>query len=161
MNALMNFYPIDLISATKPTRVSMANLAEKLQEPNDDIIPLDIEAHTKHYFANGAYVREIDIPANSIIVGRVHKEETINILLEGELLLIDEQGAKKKVKAPLVYVSPTGNQKAAIALTRVRWLNSFACNTTNHEEAINMLTCETIEEYQEYLQDKLTLGVTL
>lgn len=135
----------------------MMALAERLKNPldGDDLTPIDINECTNHYFANGAYVREIDVPANSLLVGRIHKHETINILLEGEITVIDEDGSRHDLKAPHVFIAKPGNQKAAICKTKVRWLNSFACKTTDPQEAIELLTCETIQDYEDFLsQDK-------
>jgi len=152
MNALMNFYPIDLKANA---RMDMASLADTLKDAGniEGLTPIDINSpdHLKNYFANGAYVREMSLPANTAVVGRIHKYETINILLEGEIIVVDELGNKKHLKAPHVFIAPAGNQKAAMTITPVRWLNSFACETTDPEEALDLLTCETTEEYNKHL----------
>lgn len=139
-------------------RVEMMALAERLKNPleADNITPIDIHSpeHLKHYFANGSYVREMILPANTIVVGRIHKYETINILLEGEITVVDEAGNRTDFKAPHVFVAPAGNQKAAITKTPVRWLNSFACDTTDPQEAIELLTCETTESYNKFLDSQ-------
>ena len=155
MNALMPTYTIDKV---KPSRVNMAALADTLKDANNieglDPINVKAESHLKHYFANGSYVREMSLPANTAVVGRIHKHETINILLEGEIIVVDESGNKKHLKAPHVFIAPAGNQKAAYTVTPVRWLNSVACETTDPDEAEALLTCETIEEYGLFLTEQ-------
>ena len=152
MNALMPTYTIDKV---KPPRVNMTALADTLKDADniEGLTPIDIDSpdHLKNYFANGAYVREMSLPANTAVVGRIHKHETINILLEGEIVVVDESGNKKHLKAPHVFVAPAGNQKAAMTITPVRWLNSFACETTDPKEALDLLTCETMTEYNNHL----------
>lgn len=151
MNALMPKFEID--KKVKP-RLNMAALADTLKDAAniEGLTPIDINSpeHLKHYFANGAYVREMILPPNTAVVGRIHKHETINILLEGELTVVDETGNKKEFKAPHVFIAPAGNQKAAYTKTKVRWLNSWACDTTDPDEALGLLTCETMEEYQDF-----------
>ncbi len=161
MNSVMPSFKIDTI---KSSRGNMAALADTLKDADniEGLTPIDINApeHLQHYFANGAYVREMSLPANTAVVGRIHKHETINILLEGEIVVADETGNKKYLKAPCVFIAPAGNQKAAMTITPVRWLNSFACETTDPEEALNLLTCETMEEYNNHLlaiEDKKSL----
>lgn len=157
MNALMKSYPIDEISKT---RMNMEGLVEWIDSGSDLIqehLDMTSEKHTKHYFANGAYVREMSVPANTVVVGRIHKYETINILLEGEIEVIDESGSRKRLKAPHVFIAPPGNQKAAITITPVRWLNSMACETTNHVDAEKLLTCETIQEYNKFADEQRAL----
>ena len=162
MSALMDSYPID----KRPRkRIDMGALAETIKDADniDGLTPIDISSpeHLKHYFANGAYVREMSLPANTVVVGRIHKHETINILLEGEITIIDENGSRTDLKAPHIFIAPAGNQKAAITRTPVRWLNSVACETKDPKEAESMLTCETIEEYTQYLENKKLIEVTL
>lgn len=161
MNALMPKFEIDKL----PTkRFDMSRMVDTLRHADeiDGLDPVDIDApeHLRHYFANGSYVREMIMPANTLVVGRIHKHETINILLEGELTVIDERGNRTEFKAPHVFVAPAGNQKAAYTKTPIRWLNCFACETTDPVEALELLTCETIEEYNEYValecDDKLS-----
>ena len=152
MSALTKEYPIDIHPSKK---IDMSTLAETLKNADniDGLEPIDINSpeHLKHYFANGAYVREMALPANTAVVGRIHKHETINILLEGEITVVDESGARTDFKAPHVFIAPAGNQKAALTKTPVRWLNSWACDTTDPDEAIDLLTCETMEEYNLFL----------
>lgn len=162
MSALMNGYPID----KRPSkRMDMSALAETIKDADniDGITPIDISSpeHLKHYFANGSYVREMALPAGVIVVGRIHKHETINILLEGEITVVDENGSRTDLKAPHIFIAPAGNQKAAITRTPVRWLNSVACETKDPKEAELMLTCETMEEYNQYLEDKKLIEVKL
>lgn len=152
MSALMDSYPID----KRPRkRIDMGALAEIIKDADniDGLEPIDINSpeHLKHYFANGAYVREMSLPANTVVVGRIHKHETINILLEGEITIIDENGSRTDLKAPHIFIAPAGNQKAAITRTPVRWLNSWACDTIDPDEAVELLTCETVEEYNRFV----------
>jgi hypothetical protein len=155
MNALMPQFSIDKLP---PKRVNMAGMIDTLRHADeiDGLEPIDVNApeHLKHYFANGSYVREMIMPAHALIVGRIHKHETINILLEGELTVVDESGNKTDFKAPHVFIAPAGNQKAAYTKTPVRWLNCFACKTTDHNEALELLTCETIQEYNQYIDEQ-------
>lgn len=153
MNALMESYPID----KKPVkRMDMMALADRLKDAAniEGLMPIDKDSpeHLRHWFANGAYVREMMLPAGTIVVGRIHKHETINILLEGEITVIDESGARSDFKAPHMFIAPAGNQKAAITRTPIRWLNSWACETTDPDEALDLLTCETMEEYNSYMK---------
>ena len=152
MNTLMPQFSIDKLPVRRFDMSKMVNALRNADEI-DGLESIDINApeHLKHYFANGSYVREMIMPANALIVGRIHKRETINILLEGELTVIDEHGNKKDLKAPHVFIAPAGNQKAAYTKTPIRWLNCFACETTDPDEALELLTCETIEEYNQYI----------
>jgi hypothetical protein len=155
MNALMPKFEIDKLPVK---RVDMSRMVDVLRHADeiDGLEPIDVNApeHVQHYFANGAYVREMIMPANTLVVGRIHKHETINVLLEGELTVIDEHGNKTDLKAPHVFVAPAGNQKAAYTKTPIKWLNCFSCETTDPDEALELLTCETMQEYNKYIDEQ-------
>ena len=42
-----------------------------------------VEIEPVHRFAPGLYVRELTVPAGCVIVGKVHKHESVNILVKG------------------------------------------------------------------------------
>lgn len=79
-----------------------------------------------HHFAPGMYLREISIPAGSLIVGKIHKDAHLVVLLQGALRLYTEAGGLQEVHAPMVLVSPPGAKRAAFALEDTRWVT---CHT--------------------------------
>ena len=89
-----------------------------------------VEIEPVHRFAPGLYVRELTVPAGHVIVGKVHKYETLNILLKGSALLACD-GKVEKVSAPLTFVSAPGRQKAAIVLEDMTWMNVQATTETD------------------------------
>ena len=42
-----------------------------------------VECPLKHYFAPGVYLREIFMPAGSVVIGKIHKTEHFNIIQKG------------------------------------------------------------------------------
>ena len=83
-----------------------------------------------HRFAPGLYVRELTVPAGSVIIGKVHKHETVNILMKGSALLACD-GKLEKVSAPLTFVSAAGRQKAAYVLEDMTWINVHPTTETD------------------------------
>lgn len=79
-----------------------------------------------HHFAPGMYLREIWIPAGTLLVGKIHKEAHLVVLLQGALRLYTEAGGMQEVQAPLVLVSPAGAKRAALALEDTRWITCHA-----------------------------------
>lgn len=76
-----------------------------------------------HHFASGSYVRELFIPQGTAIVGKIHKHETINILLSGALTIYTMDGESKFMKAPKIFTTPAGCRKAGFAHVDSVWLN--------------------------------------
>jgi hypothetical protein len=66
----------------------------------------------RHFFADGVYVREISIPAGTVIIGCIHKHEHVAIMVQGDMSLYDETGMHR-MKAPHTFISRPGIKRAA------------------------------------------------
>jgi len=70
-----------------------------------------VDCPLKHYFAPGVYIREIFMPAGSIVIGKIHKTEHFNIIQKGCVTIVREDGTHETLKGPLTFVSYAGVQK--------------------------------------------------
>jgi hypothetical protein len=102
-----------------------------------------------HYFAPGMYLRSIRIPAGSLVVGKIHKEEHLVILLEGALRLYTEAGGLVEVHAPLVLRSPPGAKRAALALADTVWVTCHA-NPSNTQDLAQLEAAIITPSFSEY-----------
>ena len=102
-----------------------------------------------HHFAPGMYLREIWIPAGSLLVGKIHKAAHLVVLLQGALRLYTEAGGLQEVQAPAVLLSPPGAKRAALALADTRWITCHA-NPTDTQD-LDALEAEIIApSYADY-----------
>jgi quercetin dioxygenase-like cupin family protein len=76
---------------------------------------------TKHHFAPGIYMRELFIPKGTVLTGRIHKTEHMNILSQGELTVWTEDGMKR-VKASTVIRSQPGMKRVGYAHEDSVWI---------------------------------------
>ena len=113
--------------------------------PNDPRTPL------KHSFCNGVYCREIFIPAGMIVVGRVHKHAHHNVLLEGDVSVLTEDGAKR-IQGPLHMVSSAGTKRLLFTHSDTRWMTIHA-NPDNNTDVPKLESDICTWTYEEY--DKL------
>ena len=65
----------------------------------------------KHSFADGIYVREIFIPKDSIVVGKIHKHEHPNFLMSGTVKIVTEF-EDELLTGPLSIISKAGTKRA-------------------------------------------------
>jgi quercetin dioxygenase-like cupin family protein len=92
--------------------VALADVVHRLQR---ELLKLpQIEPETKHYFADGMYVREVFRKAGTLIIGKVHKKEHFFILVSGELSVWSQDGVTR-AKAPFVWISPIGTKRVTYA----------------------------------------------
>ena len=98
--------------------------------PDED--KLDADALTEHFFAPGIYARMLFIPAGAVVVGKIHKHETMNIICKGKIAISTEEG-RVVFEGPCVVNSSPGIQKAGYALEDTWWINVHATKETDLE----------------------------
>jgi len=87
------------------------------------------ECPVTHHFGPDVYIREVFIPAGSIVVGHAHKGENLNIMLKGRMALLVD-GQVSIVEAPFMKVASPG-RKVAVAIEDTVWQNVYATNETD------------------------------
>jgi len=106
-----------------------------------------VECPVKHYFSKGLYAREMFIPKGTIVTGKIHKHENFNIMSQGDLSVLTEDGVKR-VKAPFSVVSPPGTKRIAYAHEDTIWTTIHA---TEERDLANIELEFTAGSEQEYL----------
>jgi hypothetical protein len=87
-----------------PTREAIVRVQSVLAE-----LP-QAETGLEHYFADGMYGRRCLIPANSFVVGKIHRHEHFVLLIKGSATINTDRGMER-VTAPHVWVSPPGAKR--------------------------------------------------
>lgn len=80
-----------------------------------------VEIPVKDYFSEGVYGRQITIPADTVLTGKIHKKSNMNFLLKGRITVSTDAGMVEFV-APAVIVSPPGTKRIAYTHTEVIWV---------------------------------------
>lgn len=131
-------------------QVLIQRLADAMRDLPQTEMPL------KHHFSHGVYGRELFIPKDTVLIGRVHKHSNMNVLLKGELTVTTEEGMKR-VKAPFLVVSPPGTMRAAYAHEDSVWVTFIGTHETDPDQIQEEFTFERFEHYVEH-QNNLMLG---
>ena len=103
-----------------------------------------VELPLKHYFAPGCYVREIFMPADTIVIGRIHKTEHFNIVQQGRVVLIHDDYSREELKAPITFVSKPGVQKVLYIYEDTVWSTVHLTEETDLER-LEALLVEPID----------------
>ena len=104
----------------------------------------------KHYFSPGLYARELFIPAGTLLTGKVHKFEHLNIMSQGDMSVLTENGIKR-VQAPFTIVSPAGTKRIAFAHTDTVWTTIHATEETDLDKIEDLLVANSDAEYSEFI----------
>ena len=97
------------------------------------------EFRVEHYFSDGLYVRELHIPKDQVITGKIHKRGHINFLMKGEIL-VNDGTESYHLKAPMIIKSEPGTRRAGITISDCIWATSHATEATTVAEAEDELT---------------------
>jgi hypothetical protein len=116
-----------------------------------------VELETKHMFTEGQYIRELHIPKGTLLVGKRHRNKTLNMLIKGSMTIHDEHNSFD-IKAPWYGESEALTKKAGYAHEDSIFLNIHVTNETD----LDIIEKEFIITEEEYLQlkrkDNICLG---
>jgi hypothetical protein len=101
-----------------------------------------VDCQTKHYFGPNIYIREVTMPAGTVVVGKPHRKEHMCVMLQGKMIVVMDDGTKKELVAPLTFVGSPGRKVAYILETTV-FQNILATEETDIEVLENMLVDNT------------------
>lgn len=129
----------------------------------DDILQLEeaiktlpqMEFTTNHYFAPGVYTRELFIPAGTVLTGKIHRHEIMNVLVSGTIRVTTDDGIER-LTGPLIFNSQAGTKKAGFTETDVIWLNIHPTKLTDLEEIEKEFIAPSFEALEQ--EQKLCLG---
>lgn len=107
-------------------------LAEEMRRLPQREMPLT------HHFAPGIYTREIFMPADTFVIGHVHKTEHLNVVLTGRAT-VHMEGETRELVAPCIFKSAAGVQKMLYIHEDMRW-------ATVHVNADDETDIATLEE---------------
>lgn len=89
-----------------------------------------VEIPVQHRFAQGMYVREITIPKDTLMTGKVHLFEHVSIMLSGDMTVLTETGMQR-ITGHNVFVSPPGTKRVGYAHEETKWLTVHATDETD------------------------------
>lgn len=102
-------------------------------------------------FADGMYVREITIPAGTLLTGRVHLREYVDIMLNGDILVATPEGVKR-LTGDNVMIGSAGRKRIGYALQDTRWVTVHNCPVKDGDEYVNKHTVFGMKEYNALLE---------
>ena len=95
-----------------------------------------------HRFAPGLYIREIFIPAGTLLTSAIHKTEHPFVLAMGRIAVISETEGRVIYHAPHVGITTPGTRRALYAETDVVWVTIHKTDKTDLDE----ICAELIED---------------
>lgn len=104
-----------------------------------------VEFEVINHFSNGVYARELHIPKGTVLVGKIHKHENLNIISKGDISVLTEEGVKR-VTAPATVVSPPGTKRVGYAHEDTVWTTIHATEETDVDVIEKLMIAETFSD---------------
>ena len=107
------------------------------------------ECLLKHYFSPihaeygcAAYARQIFLPKDSLVIGKIHRHAHLNFILQGKVSVATEFG-KKYYQAPMIFISEPGLKRAVFAIEDTVWV-TVHLTKYNSEDDLDKIEDEVI-----------------
>jgi len=97
-----------------------------------------VDCPVQHFFGPSIYIREVVMPAGTVVVGKYHKHDHLCNMVEGRMIVVGEDGEQREVAAPAVFMAKKG-RKTAYILETVRFQNIYSTEETDVEKLEHML----------------------
>lgn len=151
MNAVTPLNGQEVIDTLGPSRETVLRFEAALK-------PLpQVDCPLKHTFAPGMYAREIKLPADTFIVGKIHKHAHLNIITRGRCVVVTEFG-KREIDAthgPVTFTSEAGAKRALYVHEETVWTTIHAVNSTDLAEIEREIIAPSYPELDEFMAREL------
>ena len=115
-----------------------------------------VEIPVKSSNTNGMYCREITIPKGTLLTGRVHLFDYVDIMLSGDITVATADGAKRFSGAN-VFDGKAGRKRAGYAHEDTRWVTVHKTDVQDGDVFYNTLTVRNMKDYNNRIENKVVL----
>lgn len=131
-----------------------AEMRERIRVLGDQLLEIcgRCDLPVEHEFCDGMYIRRMFIPKGTLIVGRVHQLDCVNVVERGDIAVLTENGAKR-VKAGFTVCSPRGLQKLGYANEDTVFTNIFRTSERDIQRLDELIAVDTHEQLPAALDD--------
>lgn len=82
------------------------------------------EGKIRHHFATGVYGRELFIPKGNVIVSKIHRAKTFNVIASGVISVICPTNGFNTYEGPFCFVSEPFTKRIVISHEDTLWITS-------------------------------------
>ena len=91
------------------------------------------ELPLEHFICNKTYVRQITLPKDMILTGKVHNFDHTSILSKGDVTIMTDEGTVR-VKAPSTWISKAGTKRLIYVHEETIWATIHQSENTLVED---------------------------
>lgn len=141
-------------------RTQILALEASIRVRNADYNLAEPDCPLKHHFAPGVYGREILLPKDSLVVGKIHKHAHLNMIMQGHVSVATEDGVHEYF-GPTVLVSKPGTKRVVYAHEDTIWVTVHLTNSQDLAVIEDEIIAKTYDEYDLLAEDTKKLVESL
>ena len=141
----------DLLPADLEMRNKIMDLEEAVlgiggTRDTETISPLN------HYHCKGTYAREIFIAKGTVMIGKIHRHEHINVISQGSCWVTTEAGTEL-LTAPLTFISLPHIKRAVYAVEDTVWTTVHPTDKTDLKELEDEIIAPSYSDLENILEN--------
>jgi hypothetical protein len=122
---------------TQPTvqaniKQSLDNLAVAVKQAPQ------VECKESHHFGPNIYIKEVTLPAGAVIIGKHHRHEHLCNMVSGRMIVVDSEGNRTELVAPMTFMAKAG-RKIAYIIETVVFQNIYSTSETDIQKLEDMI----------------------
>ncbi len=99
----------------------------------------------RHFFVDGAYVREITMPKGALLTSKIHKLCHPYFVLKGDVSVLTEDGVIR-IKAPYFGITKPGTKRVLYMHEETVWVTVHVTNETDLKKIEDEIIAKTFDE---------------
>lgn len=97
-----------------------------------------VECKESHHFGPNIYIKEVTLPAGAVIVGKHHRHEHLCNMVSGRMIVVDSDGNRTELVAPMTFMAKAG-RKIAYIIETVVFQNIYSTSETDIQKLEDMI----------------------
>ncbi len=141
--------------ATKEFRDTIANDILCMKEMDNVLEGKEIEklCPLVHSYGDGCYIRQIFMPAGTLIISKIHKKTHPYFVMTGKAWVATENGVEL-IQAPYQDITQAGTQRLLYILEDMVWITTHVTEETDLDKIEEEIIAKDFNEYDS-LMDSL------
>lgn len=87
-----------------------------------------------HRFTPGLYIREMTVPAGTVVTTAIHKVEHPFVVSKGDVAVFTEEDGWTRIKAPFTGITKKGTRRLAVVFEETIWTTFHVTEKTEVED---------------------------
>ena len=134
--------------------IAKASVRQKIEALESEWLKLpQVDIPVVHRFSGGIYAREIIIPEDTLLTGKIYKDDHFDVMVYGDITVTSDDG-KKRLTGFNIFQGKRGKKRAGYTHSETKWITFCASPEMDDEDYIDSLTSNTFLEHSKVEVDR-------